>query len=159
MSEMNRRDVLAGISALAAFPGIVPSQTLAQTIPQSTDKAAGSFAGGSKVFALSSVTATRAANGSQRIVAFDGTLATGERLAAHESWTPAGLPPAPTHTITHSEVVVVLEGALTFVHDGREEPAAAGDVIYVAYGTNHAIRNTGTSTARYLVLQVGGDTK
>jgi len=29
----------------------------------------------------------------------------------------------------------------------------------VAYGTNHAIRNTGTTTARYLVLQVGGDTK
>jgi len=151
MNEMNRRDVLVGISALAAFGG--------QASAQATDKAAGDFASGAKVFALSSITPTKSANGSQRIVAFDGTLATGETLSAHESWAPAGLPPAPTHTITHSELIVVLEGNLTFVHGDKQEPATAGDVIYVAYGTNHAIRNTGATTARYLVLQVGGDTK
>jgi mannose-6-phosphate isomerase-like protein (cupin superfamily) len=151
MSEINRRDVLLGISALAAFGG--------QASAQATDKAAGDFAAGPRVFALSSITPTKTANGGQRIVAFNGTLATGEMLAAHESWTPAGLPPAPTHTITHSELIVVLEGNLTFVHGDKQEPAAAGDVIYVAYGTNHAIRNTGATTARYLVLQVGGDTK
>jgi len=148
---MNRRELVLGAAGVAAVAGRSSAQT--------TDKAAGSFAGGSKVFALSSLTPAKAANGSQRIVAFDGAMSTGEMLAAHESWTPAGLPPAPTHTIQHSEVIVVLEGALTFVHDGREEPAAAGDVIYVAYGTNHAIRNTGKSTARYMVLQLGGDTK
>ena len=150
MKQMNRREALVGVSALA-----LAGRAAAQT----TDKAGGSFSGGSKVFALSAITPTKAANGSQRIVAFGGTLATGESLAAHESWAPAGLPPAPTHIIQHSELIVVLEGALTFVHDGREEPAAAGDVIYVAYGTNHAIRNTGTATARYMVLQLGGDTK
>jgi mannose-6-phosphate isomerase-like protein (cupin superfamily) len=151
MSEMNRRDVMFGISALAAFGGQASAQT--------TDKAAGDFAAGPRVFALSSITPTKAANGSQRIIAFDGTLATGEMLAAHESWAPAGLPPSPTHNITHSELIVVLEGNLTFVHGDKQEPAAAGDVIYVAYGTNHAIRNTGITTARYLVMQVGGDTK
>ncbi len=152
MSETTRRDMLVGISSMAAFGATASGQAPA-------DKAAGSFAGGSRVFALSAIKPTTAANGSQRIVAFDGTLATGEMLAAHESWAPAGLPPAVTHIITHSELIVVIEGALTFVHDGHEEPAAAGDVIYVAYGTNHAIRNTGPTTARYLVLQVGGDTR
>jgi quercetin dioxygenase-like cupin family protein len=77
----------------------------------------------------------------------------------HESWSPAGLPPAPIHRISHSEVVVVLEGEVEFVHDGKTETARAGEVIYVAYGTNHALRNAGTATARYMVLQVGGDTK
>jgi quercetin dioxygenase-like cupin family protein len=56
-------------------------------------------------------------------------------------------------------VVVVLEGEVEFVHDGKTDTARAGEVIYVAYGTNHAMRNTGTTTARYVVLQVGGDTK
>jgi mannose-6-phosphate isomerase-like protein (cupin superfamily) len=140
---------------LAATAGI----SAAQSAPKSTDKAAGSFAGGSKVFTLSSAMPTKMPNGSQRLAAFDGTLATGETLHLHESWAPAGLPPAPTHIITHSELIVVLEGALTFVHDGHEDPAVAGDVIYVAYGTNHAIRNTGPATARYMVFQVGGDTK
>jgi len=32
-------------------------------------------------------------------------------------------------------------------------------VVYVAYGTNHSIKNAGTVTARYMVLQMGGDTK
>jgi uncharacterized cupin superfamily protein len=126
---------------------------------QSAGKAGGDFASGSKVFALSGMTPTKAANGSQRLVGFTGTLATGESLGLHESWAPPGLPPAPVHTITHSELIVVLEGNLTFVHGDKLEPAAAGDLIYVAYGTNHAIRNTGTATARYMVLQVGGDTK
>ena len=132
---------------------------VAQTSAQSTDKAAGDFIGGSKVFALSSLTPTTAANGSQRLIGFRGSLATGETLGLHESWALPGLPPAPVHVITHSELIVVLEGNLTFVHGDKQEPASAGDVIYVAYGTNHAIRNTGASTARYLVLQVGGDTK
>jgi uncharacterized cupin superfamily protein len=132
---------------------------VAQTAGLSTDKAAGDFTVGSKVFALSSLTPTKAANGSQRLVGFRGAIATGETLGLHESWAPPGLQPAPVHTITHSELIVVLEGNLTFVHGDKQEPAAAGDVIYVAYGTNHAIRNTGTATARYMVLQVGGDTK
>jgi mannose-6-phosphate isomerase-like protein (cupin superfamily) len=131
----------------------------AKATAQSTDKAAGDFTGGSKVFALSSLTPTKAANGSERLVGFRGSIATGETLGLHESWAPPGLPPAPVHVITHSELIVVLEGNLTFVHGDKQEPAAAGDVIYVAYGTNHAIRNTGTVTARYMVLQVGGDTK
>ena len=73
MKQMNRREALVGVSALA-----LAGRAAAQT----TDKAGGSFSGGSKVFALSAITPTKAANGSQRIVAFGGTLATGESLAA-----------------------------------------------------------------------------
>jgi uncharacterized cupin superfamily protein len=120
-----------------------------------TDKAAGDFAGGSRVFSLGKAERTKSANGTERLGAFVGTLATGEAASMHESWIPAGVPAPALHRITHSEMVAVLEGEVDFVHDGKTERAVAGDVIYVAYGTSHFMRNAGTGTARYMVFQVG----
>jgi uncharacterized cupin superfamily protein len=77
----------------------------------------------------------------------------------HESWLPPGMEPVPLHVIHHNEVVAMLEGEVEFHHGDAVDKARAGDVIYVAYGTNHAMRNVGTVTARYMVFQVGGDTK
>jgi mannose-6-phosphate isomerase-like protein (cupin superfamily) len=34
-----------------------------------------------------------------------------------------------------------------------------GGVIFVASGTLHTVRNVGEGTAKYCVVQVGGDTK
>jgi quercetin dioxygenase-like cupin family protein len=121
--------------------------------------AAGDFAGGAKVFSLGAVEAVKQANGSSRKAVFDGRLATGEFVSAHESWAPAGTAAPAPHVIRHSEVIVVIEGAMELWHDGRVDKAVAGDVIYVAYGTNHAVRNVGDSVARFLVFQMGGDRK
>ena len=118
-------------------------------------KASGDFAGGSKVFKTSSAERTKLPNGGERLSAFMGTLATGETASMHESWIPAGTPAPALHRITHSEMVAVLEGEVEFEHDGKKERAVAGDVIYVAYGTTHAMRNAGSGTARYMVFQVG----
>jgi quercetin dioxygenase-like cupin family protein len=118
-------------------------------------KASGDFAGGSKVFKTSSAERTKLPNGGERLSAFMGTLATGETASMHESWIPAGTPAPALHRITHSEMVAVLEGEVEFEHDGKKERAVAGDVIYVAYGTTHAMRNAGTGMARYMVFQVG----
>jgi quercetin dioxygenase-like cupin family protein len=154
MSGMTRRDVLAGGAAMAVTGGRSVAQGDAVTI----GKAGGDFAGGAKVFSMSGVNAVKNANGSERKMVLDGKLATGEVMSMHESWSPEGTP-APTHRITHSEIVILLEGLLDFEHDGKVDKAVAGDVIYVAYGTNHAVRNVGPGTARYMVLQLGGDTK
>jgi quercetin dioxygenase-like cupin family protein len=118
-------------------------------------KASGDFAGGSKVFKTSTAARTKMANGSERLSAFMGTLATGEAAGMHESWVAAGTPAPALHRITHSEMVAVLEGEVEFEHDGKKEIAVAGDVIYVAYGTTHAMRNAGAGVARYMVFQVG----
>ena len=153
---MNRRDVLAGMGALAAV-GVAAghAQSGVANAGVEADKAAGDFAGGSKVFKTSSAERTKLPNGGERLSGFMGTLATGEAAGMHESWTPAGTPPPALHRITHSEMVAVLEGELEFEHDGKKERAVAGDVIYVAYGTTHAIRNAGDGMARYMVFQVG----
>jgi quercetin dioxygenase-like cupin family protein len=147
---MKRRDVLKGAAAMG-----VAAVTQAQTAEPATDKASGDFTGGSKVFSLSKAERTKSANGSERLGAFAGTLATGETASMHESWIPAGTPAPALHRITHSEMVAILEGELEFEHDGKKERAVAGDVVYVAYGTTHAMRNTGEGTARYMVFQVG----
>ena len=77
----------------------------------------------------------------------------------HVSVVAAGTPPPALHVIHHAEFIVLVEGDVTFEHDAGSEQAHAGSVLYVANGTNHRIWNTGTTTARYFVMQVGGDTR
>lgn len=113
----------------------------------------------SRVFAYDDMTAKTAANGAVSRNAFTGTLATGEVIGAHESMQPAGTAPNPAHRIQHSELIVVQEGTLEYTHDGKTERAGAGSIIYVAFGTLHSVKNVRDGPARYVVIQIGGDTK
>jgi quercetin dioxygenase-like cupin family protein len=113
----------------------------------------------SRVFAYDEMAAKTAANGAVSRNAFTGTLATGEAIAAHETMQPAGTAPNPAHRIQHSELILVEDGTLEYMHDGKTERAGAGSIIYVALGTLHAVKNVGDGPARYVVIQIGGDTK
>jgi mannose-6-phosphate isomerase-like protein (cupin superfamily) len=161
MSEMNRRQWLVG--AVTTLGGTAAAQSATgisgSIITGPTDKASGDFAGGSTVFAYSDVVPTKQANGSERINGFHGTVATGEAVSMHESWIPAGTPAVALHVIHHTEVIVVMEGEVELNHDGSISRAKAGDVLYVANGTNHYVKNVGAGTARYMVIQIGGDTR
>ncbi len=112
-----------------------------------------------KVFHFAEAPASTMPNGAERREMAKGKLATGEPISLHESVQPAGLAPNPAHVVQHSEFIAVIAGTLEFQHDGRTETASAGDVIYVAVGTNHAVRNAGSVPAKYVVLQIGGDTR
>jgi quercetin dioxygenase-like cupin family protein len=72
---------------------------------------------------------------------------------------PAGTIPPALHKIQHSELIVVEQGTLEFDHDGKAERAGPGSIIYVALGTVHAVKNVGDGPAKYVVIQIGGDTK
>ncbi len=113
----------------------------------------------SRVFAYGDMIPKTAPNGAVGRYVFTGKLATGEAVAVHESMQPAGTAPNPAHRIQHSELIVVLEGTLEFQHDGKTERAGAGSIVYVAFGTLHAVKNIGDGTAKYVVIQIGGDTK
>jgi quercetin dioxygenase-like cupin family protein len=149
---MTRREVVVGTVALLAA-GVAEAQTSA------ANQASGDLSGGAKVFTMGAIPDVKQSNGSVRKMVFDGHLATGEAISAHLSAAPAGTPAAPAHKIAHSEFIVVMEGTMEFVYDGKTDIANAGDVIYVAYGTNHQVKNVGAGMARYLVFQMGGDTK
>jgi mannose-6-phosphate isomerase-like protein (cupin superfamily) len=112
----------------------------------------------SRVFAYDDMPVKTAPTGASSRRTFAGTLLTGEAISAHETMQPAGTPPNPAHRIQHSEVIVVQEGTLDFTHDGKIERADAGSIIYVALGTLHQVKNVGDGPAKYVVIQIGGDT-
>ena len=133
------------------------------SLAEAQSPAVGSTGGGdltkARVFTVEQGSARTMANGGQSRDILHGTLTTGEALGVHESMQPAGIKPNPPHTIEHSELILVREGLLAFVHDGLEEKAGPGDLIYVPYGTLHTVRNIGEGPAKYVVIAIGGDAK
>lgn len=109
----------------------------------------------SKVYRYADMRVRRNPNGSESRDVGSGALVTGERVAIHESVQPAGLAPNPAHRIEHTEFICMREGELEFMHDGRTERAAAGDVK----GTMHQARNVGHGPASYFVVAIGGDVR
>ena len=112
-----------------------------------------------QVFPYEQMTVHTAPNGAEGRSVVSGTLATGEAIGIHETMQPAGTVPNPPHKIQHSEVIVVQEGTLEFEHDGKAERAGPGSILYVAFGTLHTVKNIGDAPAKYVVIQIGGDTK
>ncbi|HEX4758005.1 MAG TPA: cupin domain-containing protein [Terracidiphilus sp.] len=128
--------------------GIAPAQTTAENP-----------LGAARVFSFDEMKVRTMPNGTESRMIFNGTLATGESVGAHESVQPPGTVPPPLHKIQHSELVVIVRGTLEFDHDGEAERAGPGSIIYVALGTMHAIKNVGDGPAQYVIIQIGGDTK
>jgi mannose-6-phosphate isomerase-like protein (cupin superfamily) len=112
-----------------------------------------------RVFRFEEMPVHVASNGSESRAIFNGTLATGESVGAHETTQPAGATPSPLHPIQHSELIVIRQGTVAFEHDGKSELVGPGGIIYVALGTVHHLRNAGDGPASYVVIQIGGDTK
>lgn len=111
----------------------------------------------SHVFRLAEANARKNPNGSESWNVLHGRLPTGEQIALHVSVQPAGTPPNPAHRIDHSEIICLRQGAVNFQHDGTTEHATTGDVLFVAKGTLHGVRNVGPGPAAYFVLAIGGD--
>lgn len=112
-----------------------------------------------RVFHYAQTTPRTAPNGVVSRNVFTGTLATGESVGAHETMQPAGTRPNPPHRIHHSEIIVIQQGTVEFDHDGKAERAGPGSILYVAYNTLHTVKNIGAGPAKYVVIQIGGDTK
>lgn len=112
-----------------------------------------------KVFAFAKAPARSFANGGGAHDLLIGALKTGEAVRVHESMQPEGAEPNPAHAIDHSEFIIVMEGTLAFLHDGINETAGPGDVLYVAYGTLHQVKNIGKGPVRYTIVSIGGDIK
>ncbi len=112
-----------------------------------------------KVFSFATAPTRAFANGGGAHDMLLGLLKTGEAVRVHESMQPEGAVPNPSHKIDHSEFIIVTEGTLVFIHDGVSETAGPGDVIYVAEGTDHQVKNIGKGPVRYAIVSIGGDIK
>lgn len=113
----------------------------------------------SKVFTFADGAVRKFDNGGEAHDLVLGALKTGEAVRVHESMQPEGAVPNPAHAIDHSEFIIVQQGTLAFMHDGKSETAGPGDVIYVAQGTMHQVRNIGKGPVKYAIVSIGGDIK
>jgi mannose-6-phosphate isomerase-like protein (cupin superfamily) len=148
MKMITRREMCAGLPALAAMTSVAQDKTAA---PDALTQA--------RVYTMDQITARKMANGGESRDVLRGVLPTGEIINVHESEQPAGATPNPAHAIEHTEVIVIIQGTVVFEHDGKSEKAGAGDILYVAKGTLHQLRNAGQDAAKYCVIQIGGDTR
>src|SRR6266576_579677 len=136
MREITRREMCVGLSAVVAAGGVVKAQT-------PVAPAGASVLSQSRVYTVDQMPVRKMANGGESRDVLRGTLTTGEVIGVHESTQPAGMVPNTPHTIQHTEVMVVVEGTLAFVHDGKSQKVGPGGVIFVAAGTLHTVRNAG----------------
>lgn len=134
---------VAGIT-LAATPALAEGP-----MPSDLSKA--------KVFKFADAPTRSFANGGGAHDIVQGLLKSGEAVRVHESMQPEGAVPNPAHAIDHSEFIIVTEGTLAYIHDGMTETAGPGDVIYVAYGTMHQVKNIGKGPVKYAIVSIGGD--
>jgi quercetin dioxygenase-like cupin family protein len=113
----------------------------------------------SKVFRFDALPVKHMANGGESRDILHGELPTGESVALHSSMQVKGAVPNPAHRIEHTEVILVSEGTVEFLHDDKVEQVGPGGVIFVAKGTMHQVKNVGDGPAKYCVIAIGGDVK
>ncbi|MDR3736627.1 MAG: cupin domain-containing protein [Acidobacteriaceae bacterium] len=154
MKPFNRREMCAGLTVLmmGGLAGVKMSEA------QTASMGEGALAH-ARVLRFSDLPVGLLPNGTDRRVLAQGALATGEAVRVHESIAPPAAAAPDMHAIQHSELIVVVQGTVGMEHDGKVETGGPGDVLYVAFGTNHRIRNMGDGPARYVVISIGGDVK
>jgi mannose-6-phosphate isomerase-like protein (cupin superfamily) len=144
-----------GLIVLATSSGVIKAQTPAPPAAPSASSAPSA----SRVFAFDQMAIRKGSNGTESRSVPGFTLTTGEVAGMHESVQPPGIAPVALHAIHHYELILIQEGSMLFEHDGKQEKAGPGDMVYVAEGTIHRMTNIGTGPAKYFVVQIGGDTK
>jgi quercetin dioxygenase-like cupin family protein len=141
MAMMNRREVVVGVSAFALLRMVAEAQESNLAV--------------AKVFKFDALPSKKSANGGESRAVMKGTLPTGEFLEMHETVLPVGQMPHPPHRHTNSEFIVLQEGTVDYLSDGKVERVEVGDVIYTASNKPHGMRNVGRVAARYFVVSVG----
>ena len=111
----------------------------------------------SRVIHYTSMPVHTMANGGESRSVVSGKTGTGDPVSVHMSTQPKGAKPNPAHANQHTELFCVEEGALEIVHDGRVDRVEPGDVMLVAKGTVHQVRNVGDGPVTYFVIAIGGD--
>lgn len=113
----------------------------------------------SGVFPFESLPVHRSSGGAETRPVIRGKTPTGEQIELHETTLMPGQMPHPAHRHVHTELMLIREGTVTFLLEGKTEKVSAGGVAYAASGELHGLKNTGTVPAKYFVIAIGSDPK
>jgi XRE family transcriptional regulator, regulator of sulfur utilization len=106
---------------------------------------------GPAVFDWNAMAATRTDTGEVRSLVRRPT-ATLRELEMHVTTLNPGLSSHPPHTHPNEELVIIDQGIVETLSDGRWHRIGPGSVIFNASNAPHALRNVGKTPARYHVV-------
>jgi quercetin dioxygenase-like cupin family protein len=90
--------------------------------------------------------------GARRQVFADPT-ATLDELEMHITTLDGGASPHPPHTHPDEELLIVKEGSIESLIDGKTTPLGPGGIIFHAANQPHTVKNVGTTPATYYVIK------
>jgi (S)-ureidoglycine aminohydrolase len=76
-----------------------------------------------------------------------------EKFEMHTTALNAGLDSHAPHTHKEEEIVLIIKGNVEMYIAGKLIKAAPGDVVFLASGVSHALKNTGTDQCEYFAFQ------
>ncbi len=149
MEGLNRREF--GMLA-AAFGAFITGQEAHADVPVLSTQ---------KVYRYSDLPVKKnEATGGEGRAVMDGKLPTGELLEVHETLLQPGQMPHPAHMHEHSELILILEGTVQFLNNGKaERPSGPDDILFCASNVPHGLKNVGSAPARYYVVAIGPKTE
>jgi quercetin dioxygenase-like cupin family protein len=80
----------------------------------------------------------------------------GFKVEMHETNLGPGIEAHPPHQHEHEEIMVVTAGTLEANMDGNRQTVPAGSVLVFGSNKPHNVRNPGTTTAKYYVIELRG---
>jgi quercetin dioxygenase-like cupin family protein len=86
---------------------------------------------------------------------FNGKTHTGFVAEMHETELPAGGAPHPSHHHDHEQLIVIREGTLEVMINGKTRTLGPGSVAYAASMEEHGVKNAGDTRARYWIIALG----
>jgi mannose-6-phosphate isomerase-like protein (cupin superfamily) len=149
MTTINRRELSVALAALATVGGFSAGAQVAA--PAGTEP----LLAHSEIFPFDHLTPKTGANGMVSRAVLHGDLATGEFVEVHETTLQPGQMPHPPHRHTHSEFLLIREGKVEVMSDGKTGLVGVGGVIFTASGVLHSLKNVGEVPATYFVVAVG----
>jgi quercetin dioxygenase-like cupin family protein len=103
--------------------------------------------GHSRVYSFNELPVTYSSGGAATRPVMKGKLPTGEAVELHETTLAPSQMPHPAHRHVHTEFMLIREGSLEFILDGKSERLGPGGVAYAASGELHGLKNVGTTAA------------
>lgn len=94
------------------------------------------------------------ATGTRRVLLDSPTL-TFAKLEVHASTVVPGSPASKEHHHPWIELIIMKEGSMEFMIDGKPHLAGPGSAVYLASNANQSLRNPGDVPATYCVISVG----